>query len=73
MFITLRNLYKADGYKLFNYSGNVAYQTEDYIRKYQKTDDVMQYIKVTKDFDYHEFFNESAPAITVNRVGLRNM
>ncbi len=73
LFIILRNLYKADGYKLFNYSGNVAYQTEEYIRQYKKTDNVMKYIKITKDFDYHDFFDEKAPAITVNRVGLREM
>ncbi len=73
LMITLRGLFKAKGYALFNFSGIVANQTEDALKHYHKDDDVMEYLKVNKKIDYRELFNEDANYITINPHGLKTL
>ncbi len=70
LWLKVRTLYKYKGYKLFDYSGNIAKQTEDALITYKKSQDPMSYFKKE---EYKAYFSEDADDITINRNGLLKM
>lgn len=58
--LSLRKLYQYENYELFKYSGNVVYQTGEYLEGYSKDKDVFEYFKPNY---YDLFFNSNSPII----------
>lgn len=61
--LSLRKLYQYENYEIFKYSGNVVYQTGEYLQEYEKNNDICNYFKP----DYYDLFFSNNNPIIINR------